>query len=656
MASTHEALPIKLRDLESFRDRANILLLKAVWTPKEKRATNPVSPATGGAFVYRGPIDGSPQSQEIISLYDTAKNQFSDSILWSDHTNRVLQAVRLGIQIGLYLSSLYEKASNLDHLIAQNKSGVLPDAHRAEFREKNQTSSAIALFGLAYYALWDTENHKSSSPPGTLIELPDAPEVSLEFPGTALECAIFYYASFIAKSGQVATEKELLQFTALYFKKIIDELKLREQSLKYTEAFIDRSYKLEESEFTVNGFNADLSGSHANVEFNRVELHQVVGNRDVKHHARRLAQRIVAYDFECKRNIMYDLGGLTKIFLCHGEPGTGKTMMASATATMISDLCKWRGVPFRYNPMPQNLVDTFQGASATKALNWLNAAVDPSYIVFSAADDAENNFEDRTRQGVSEGVKGIIGVFLRWSEGASASNEGNSVLGFYTNIPGIIDPAVLSRMWTKVYIGGAQDWKDFVDQDYLWWKRYREMDPNFINMRDPAGYPYLQNQKLLGTLSEVMESYSKPKEERIRPLFEKVESEHGPNEHIFLGKFYEAMKKEFKNFTSRDVRNIQRAVDSRVMDFDFPPDWMENPEIFYRKPYDIKKSMVHELMTANMKGLSFAELHAQEAIVYCDNFVRVVDSERERRISQEIESFEMQQEVRDRLKRKYNPS
>ena len=91
----------------------------------------------------------------------------------------------------------------------------------------------------------------------------------------------------------------------------------------------------------------------------------------------------------------------------------------------------------------------------------------------------ENNLQERTAQGVSAGVKEVIGVFLRYTEGAYAVNYGNSSIGLFTNLPEMLDKAVISRVQGRFKIDGARTTNDFLDQDYLWWRKLDDTMPRF---------------------------------------------------------------------------------------------------------------------------------------------------------------------------------
>jgi hypothetical protein len=261
----------------------------------------------------------------------------------SDDAHRVLSVVRRGIQIGAHLSKLYGKASNLETLIEQNQRGGLADPQKAEFRAKYQSAAAIALFSLAYTVAWELATYKAEETANVTVEIGPLPELTLRSPVEAIDCTLYYYGAFLEKSGAVTNDLELLRATSLYFRAVLDEIKLREGALEFVEPFVTRTYKLEGSELTIDGFATDLSGTEAGIEFNRVELHQIVGNRDANHWARRLAERLICYDPASKRNPMYDLGGLSLVNLGHGEPGTGKSMIIAAVATLLAGHCKALG-------------------------------------------------------------------------------------------------------------------------------------------------------------------------------------------------------------------------------------------------------------------------------------------------------------------------
>jgi hypothetical protein len=301
--------------------------------------------------------------------------------------------------------------------------------------------------------------------------------------------------------------------------------------------------------------------------------------------------------------------------------------------------------------MPDTLISTFQGGSAEKMVEWMKPLQDPTKLIFAPIDDAENNLQERTAQGVSAGVKEVIGVFLRYTEGAYAVNYGNSSIGLFTNLPEMLDKAVISRVQGRFKIDGARTEHDFLDQDHLWWRKLQDTIPNFINMDNPKKYKYLSNQGLAKNMGEILNLTEKPTEERVLEAYEKNEMNHKANDHMFYASLYTEIQKIFPFFSSRDVRNIQSAISLRLTDFDLEKDWFEDPEKYFKKDYETKFNMLQELMKANMKGLNFSDIRRQEVVRYLDNVATIADTDFKRKVDTRINQLNIDQEAREQFKK-----
>ena len=641
-------LPITLEQLEEFKRRANGLLASVEWRPKPGLLPSSTpSPGDESRPGYReSTLDsGKP---ERLSLLRIARQVSRDEALLSDDVNHTLQLLRRGLQIGMYLSNLYTEASGLDRLIEQNRRGGLEASQKVAFRGQYHTASAIAVFAAAYYLASELAGYKIEELGNLQLDFDGVPELSLQNPVRATQCMLFYFAAALEYSGRALTDLDFVKLAQLYFRAVVDEIKLREASLTHTEAFTANAYQLEGTDFVIHGFEADIGGNEISVEFNRVELTSIVGNHEAKHGARRLVERLLCYDLESKRNPFVELGGFPRLRMGYGKPGTGKSLQIAATATMLHDRCQDLGIPFLFWPMPDTVVSTYQGGSAERMVSWMKPLQDPSKLIYAPIDDGENNLEDRTRQGVSAGVREVIGVFLRYTEGAYAINYGNAAIDIFTNLPDQIDKAVLSRVVGRFAVDGAESWEDFLDQDHLWWRGYLDIDPGFVDMKDPGRYTYLASQSLLKSLSAVLDDIKEPTEERILAIFNQVKQQYKPNQHAFFAELYRRIQQAFPFFTSRDVRNIQQAINGRIMDFDLPDDWFDDHDLFFTRDYDTKKGMLIELMHANMKGLSFAEVRLQEVIQYLDNMVRIAEVTRDRRIDELVDEALLRDEAHQR--------
>ncbi|MBI2056202.1 MAG: AAA family ATPase [Candidatus Sungbacteria bacterium] len=652
MAEAKNAIPIAKSDLKDFAERATRFLQVTKWRPKPglmpKEKQPQITDALVGVPQLKETVLITAPQEEQVSILESARRVAGDTVFLSDTLNHILLTLRTGIQIGAHLSKLYERASNFDGLKDLNAQGKMTDLQRTEFRSKSQTASSIALFALAYYIVWDLES-KAGDVEKVNVDFSDVPEFALRGSLDAVQCALFYYGAYL-ESGSIRTEQEFIKLTLVYFKRVLEELKLRKDSFAYLEPFTSCTYQLEESEFNVQGFETEISGGRVSVEFKRTSIEEMVGNRDAKHHASRLTNSLLTYSPKDKRNPMFDLGGFTTVILGHGKPGTGKSMMISVTATQLNDRCKEYNYPFLFWQMPDTMVSSFQGKSAEHMYNWISALRDTSKIIYAPIDDAENNLEERTRQNASEGTRQIVGVFLRNSESAVAVWRGNAVLALYTNIPDQIDKAVLSRVQTRFSIDGAKTIHDFLDQDYLWWKRYLEINPGFVNLRDPDDYAYLTEQKLVKRLDEIKEYGAEIAEATISDIVKSVEKRYPRTSHMFFATLFAEVMRAHPQFSSRDLRNIQSAVSMRIMDFDYPEHWEDHPEDFFFQPYDRKMAMLKELMIANMHGLSFADIRYQETVRYLDEMIKITEKGKRRRIEERAEQIEIEVAAQERAR------
>lgn len=637
MKSRGSLIPIDERQLALRDERAGALLVSVSWMPSQQGKRK--RPDDSILTEWIDPTF-SMAKEDKLSLIETVKCLTPTIPFLSEDATHVLHALRQGLRLGMHMSGAYANASGLETLAEMNDRKMLPQSRHAEFSAKYVTAAAVAQFVAASFIVWQLSRYRMEDVGKVTMDFGGIPEFSFQSPARSLQCMMYYYAAYVAKSGAVKTDLELVKLTILFFQAVIDEVKVREESLEYTEYFTAQSYKLTDSDFVIDGFNVDRHGGEVSIEFNHIALDAIVGNREPKHKVLRLAQRLVCYDPAIQRNVIADLGGLSTLILWHGRPGTGKSMLIAAAATLIDEYCRMLELPFLFWPLPDTIISTFQGGSAERMESWMRVLRDPTKIIFAPIDDAENVFEDRTRNNVSAGVREALGVFLRNTEGAYAIDRGNTVKVVATNLPDQLDPAVLSRIIDGVHIGGAESREDFLDQDYLWWRKYEELDPQFVDMKKSKGYVFLETQKQLNALSELYANVPRePVDARLRQLFAAVRKLSKTEEHAFFAEFFLRVKESYPFFTSRDVRNIQRAVDERLMDFDLPGDWFEQPERFFRKEYDEKKAMVVELMRQTMKGLSFAEVKLQETIRYLDNTIQIQETARQRRLNERIEAL-----------------
>ncbi len=583
-------------------------------------------------------------SKTILAL---KKRLLPESVALPVKLNHTLFAVQEGLTLGIWIKDSYYDASGLSSL-SENKS-ALDSSGKREYESKMHTATAFMLFATAYKVLHDLKPHASDDLSVMKQKFAGIPEVSFMTPLKGVSCQLFYYDKYLGHPEIIKSDKDVIDFTVVYFEALIDEIQLRKSSLEYTETIVDRTYKLENSDFAVSGWENVFQGTAKSIEFNKIQFEQIVGNRDAKHFARRLTERMLSYDFEAQKNPFQELGGFMPVFMGYGIPGTGKSMLIAAIATRLKEHSDNLDIPFLFHPMPDTLISTFQGGSAEKMVEWMKPLQDPTKLIFAPIDDAENNLQERTAQGVSAGVKEVIGVFLRYTEGAYAVNYGNSSIGLFTNLPEMLDKAVISRVQGRFKIDGARTEHDFVDQDYIWWRKLQNTLPDFVNMDDPETYKYLSDQGLAKSMGDILNLVEKPSEERVHETFDKVEKLHETNDHMFYAALYKEIQKIFPFFSSRDVRNIQSAISLRLTDFDLEKDWFENPELYFKKNYETKFHMLQELMKSNMKGLNFSDIRRQEVIRYLDNVATIADTDFKRKVDARVNQLNIETEAREQF-------
>jgi len=597
-------------------------------------------------YLSRANNGSSPETTSVSkTILALKKRLLPDSVAIPLFLNQTLYAVQEGLTLGTWIKDSYYDASGLSSLI-QNKSGLDSNGKR-EYESKMHTGTAFMLFSTAYYILHQLKPFASDDLSVMKQKFAGIPEVSFLSPLKGFSCAMFYFDKYLSHPEIVKSDKDVIDFTVVYFEALIAEIQLRKSTLEYTETVEDRTYKLENTEFAISGWNNTFSGTAKSVEFNKIKFEQIVGNRDAKHFARRLTERMLSYDFEAKKNPFQELGGFMPVFMGYGIPGTGKSMLIAAIATKLKEHADTLDIPFLFHPMPDTLISTFQGGSAEKMVEWMKPMQDPTKLIFAPIDDAENNLQERTAQGVSAGVKEVIGVFLRYTEGAYAVNYGNSSIGLFTNLPEMLDKAVISRVQGRFKIDGARTEHDFLDQDHLWWRKLDKTMPDFVNMESPNDYTFLQDQGLAKNMGDILSSVEKPSEARVLEAYAKAESMHKTNSHLFYATLYKEIQNIFPFFSSRDVRNIQSAVSLRLTDFDLEEDWFENPEIYFKQNYETKFNMLQEVMKGNMNGLNFSDIRRQEVVRYLDNVATIADTDFKRKVDARINQMNIDLKARE---------
>ncbi|WP_415373723.1 AAA family ATPase [Patiriisocius sp. Uisw_017] len=639
----NSTFPIKINELDALRDEASSYLKGIQWEQGSKAQRRDTDKKDSSILLYLSKANGTA-SNEVTSVSKTIlalkKRLLPDSVAIPLFLNESLYALQEGLTMGIWLKDNYFDSSGLSGLNERKSS--LDASQRREYESKMQTATAFMLFSISTRILYDLKPKAQGDLSVMKNKFAGLPELSLMSPLKGVSCLLYYYDKYLGHPEMVNNDIDVINFTVVYFEAVITEIQMRNASLEYTETITDRTYKLEKSDYAVSGWENIFEGSAVSIEFNKIEFEEIVGNRDAKHFARRLTERMLSYDFVAKKNPFQELGGFMPVFMGYGIPGTGKSMLIAAIATRLKKHCDELDIPFLFHPMPDTLISTFQGGSAEKTMQWMKPLSDPTKLIFAPIDDAENNLQERTAQGVSAGVKEVIGVFLRHTEGAYAINYGNSSIGLFTNLPEMLDKAVINRVQGRFKIDGARTIPDFVDQDYMWWRKFEKSMPDFVKMQNPKDYEFLSAQGLAKNLGEILNVSEKPSEAKVLEIYNRTEAIHKTNEHLFYAALYKNIQVEFPFFSSRDIRNIQSSISLRLTDFDLPTDWFEDPLLYFKKDYGTKYAMLKDLMRQNMKGLNFSDIRRQEVVRYLDNVATIADTDFKRKVEQRVRDMEVQ--------------
>lgn len=652
MSSSSSHLPIKTENLRELYPQVNPRFQKTSFKPTKRCST-----IENGVPVWAN-ILLTNQTEMSVSILESLKKISGDQLTLGEDANNVLLTMRDGLAVGMFLAKKYRQTSGLEVLEQQQQSrgaSVAGGTLVAEFTQKQTTASAVALFGFASYVLWKLGSYKTDEVSSIQTVTPSVPELFLANHIVALNAVLYYYG-FYLENDAVKTQPELVKLTLLFFNGLKDELLSRVSGFQYKEFFTDVSYQMENTDFIIEGFEDHNSVIVVSTEFNEVKFDEIVGNRAAKHTAMRLAMRLACYDLKAKDNPFRRLGGITSVSMGYGVPGTGKSLQIAATATLLKQYCGIVGIPFIFWPLPDTIVSTFQGGSAERMVPWMKQMQNPNAIVYGCIDDAENNLEERTRQGVSAGVREVIGVFLRYTEGAYAIQRGNSVIQLFTNLPEQIDKAVLSRIQSRFAIEGAMTARDFFDQDYLWMKKLAEVSQEVEKLLGETleGYVPLSDQAEVSSLQQIEKGEIELHDQKLRDLVYHSKEEHGKT-NGFFATLYQGVKKLYPQFSSRDARNIQTAVTNRLMDFDLPSEWFENLDLFFRKSFEEKITIVKGLMRENMRGLSLQEMRYQEALKYIQAYSSIANIEFERSVNKRIDELKVVTTAEQRFRQGNSP-
>ena len=542
----------------------------------------------------------------------------------------VLNALRRSLAIALAMGETFSAQSGLAELKKANLEGRVPEPKRAEFGELLQGEALVVLFTFANALAYLIAPHVG---PGT-VELGEVEEVLTDNAPLALQGALWELDQDI---GALATDDaKLVAVLSAFAEALMKKVQIRAENGARTSVFTSGSWKVEADGLTIAGFKPAKAAKGGSIAMAFKQPHEVVGNHIAKYQSMRLSKMLMAYDFERRLNPFAELGGFIFTFMGDGKPGTGKTTLIQMMAGLLDGYCKVAGYPFRYQNFSIDQIDSYQGKSGQNAKAFIDAVIDPSVIGFGTIDDIDQVAGKRGDRQSSAGQQEVTAVFMQAFAGAGTVVRGNCTFGMFSNYPENVDDALRQRAGARFLVDGPQSREDYIDILSLLLGK---------NHAIPVGdHQLFAAQEIRKAVAASFEGYSKPHEEGLLKVWDKVASDIGPLDTLAkMGAYLKAIQQADERFTGRAIKNITDAVKVRAMDFELPDEWMAEPDLFLFKPYDEKLSMIKGLMTPIT-----VEMVIQEINRYADSEFRYADKSDEVAIEAMVRDFGRAEEAKRR--------
>lgn len=594
------------------------------------------SPGIPGRRRFRtttpGLVTQSTARSEGVNLIDRVADTSPDDDLISPVQAGVLHGLRRALATALTVVDQYADATGLSSLMKANLEGKLPAGKKAEFNEGLAAGSIIALHVFANMASFLlTTLHDTSE---LSIDVGDVEEVLTDNPQAALTGALWELDQDLAAFAD--SEDKLIPVVTAFLEQLMDKATIRAANLPRLEAFNSVAYRIEADDFEIRGFEAASRAKSSTLTMTFKKPNEVVGNHIAKYQAMKLSKMLMAYDFERKLNPFADLGGFIFTFMGDGLPGTGKTILIQMMAGLINDYCQNAGYPFRYANLSTESIDSYQGKSAQNAKAFIREIIDPNVIGFGTIDDIDQLAGIRGDRQSSAGQLEITAVLMESFAGANTVVRGNCTFGMFSNYPEKVDDALRQRASARFLVDGPQTRDDYIDILYLLMGKNHDI---------PVGdHDLFEAQAIQKAVKASYESYARPKEDALQAVFDSVKGKIGTLDTIAkLGTYLKAIQAADPRFTGRAIKNITDAIKVRAMDFELPDEWMDNPELFLRKDYDTKRSMI-----AGLASEITVDMVIQEINRYADSEFRYADKSDEVAIENAVRDMERMEEAKKR--------
>ena len=638
MSLTADTMELREADIAKHYEAAAAMLQGFDHTPRiAKPVENGGEEKSAGLGTRRrfrtttpGLVTRSTARPKGVHLVERIEAADGDDPLVSPMQATVLHGLRRAIAIALAVGEQFADATGLGDMRRANLAGSLGADRKTEFTELLGAEALAVAHVFANATAFLLGAHGSE----VSVEVGEVEEVLTDNAQMALYGALWELDQDIAKHA--GDDARLVAVVLAFAEQLMEKIALRAQNAGRLGAFTGASWRVEADDFTIRGFEAASKAKSTTLTMTFKQPHEVVGNHIAKYQALKLSKMLMAYDFERKLNPFAELGGFIFTFMGDGKPGTGKTTLIQMMAGLIKGYCDNAGYPFRYQNLSTESIDSYQGKSAQNAKAFINGVIDPSVIGFGTIDDIDQLAGKRGDRQSSAGQLEITAVLMESFAGANTVVRGNCTFGMFSNYPENVDDALRQRAGARFLVDGPQTREDYIDILYLLMGKKHD-----IPLGDHEVYAA---QEIKKAVAASFESHSKPHEEGLVRVFERVEKDIGKLDTIAkLGTYLKGIQEADERFTGRAIKNITDAVKVRAMDFELPDEWMEKPDLFLFKPYDEKKGMIEEL-----RQPITVEMVIQEINRYADSEFRYADKSDEVAIENAVREMGRMEEAKRR--------
>lgn len=638
--STRDTMELREDDIRAHYLAATEMLMGVDHTPRIATARfsvtapekSPGVAAMGRRFRSTTPglVTRSTARAEGVRLLDRIAEKDEDDPLTSPVQAAVAQGLRRALAIALALGDEYARTTPLTELKKANLENRLAAERKGEFTEllAAQALAVLYTFGNATAFLLAPQATERA------VDLGTVEEVLTDNAPLALHGALWELDQMIA--AHASDDGSLVATVLAYAELLMAKVALRAENATRLAGFVGGSWRVEADDLTISGFKPARAARGTTLTMTFKKPHEVVGNHIAKYQALRLSKMLMAYDFDRKMNPFAEMGGFIFTFMGDGAPGTGKTTLIQMMAGLLNDYCKAAGYPFRYQNFSIDQIDSYQGKSGQNAKSFITNVLDPAVIGFGTIDDIDQIAGKRGDRQSSAGQQEVTAVFMEAFAGANTVVRGNCTFGMFSNFPENVDDALRQRAGARFLVDGPQTREDYIDILSLLMGKNHDI---------PLGnHELFAAQEIKRAVSRSFEAHSRPHEEGLIAVWDKVSRDLGPLDTIAkIGTYLKAIQEADNRFTGRAIKNITDAVKVRAMDFELPDEWMENPELFLFKPYDEKLAMIRGMTTKIT-----VEMVIQEINRYADSEFRYADKSDEVAISNMVRDFGRQEEAKRR--------